>query len=116
MLIDLKKYTKSKNFEIYEESVSVPHSYCITHHHVLYTSKNCMGRMDKEAITKCEKAGIHCGVKDCDLLFFEHKKALAVKCYVDDQKLLKEFLEANIKQCRDDNFKGFVLVDHFTKI
>ena len=92
----LKSYPKTEMFEIVD-TICVPHPYCITSKHVVYSSDHYGGILDKRAIEEAEKHGAKCGVRGCRLKYDEHETALVVQCSTDKslseiEKELEEYL------------------------
>jgi len=102
----LKKYSKTENFEVVD-TVGVPHPYCITPKHI---SAATGGILDEYAIEQAEKKGAKCGTKGCTLSFREHQHGLFIKCKVEDQKALHEYLMSIKDMAEADGYVGFAFI------
>lgn len=76
-----------------------------------------MGMLGKEAILDLENKirKPSCYHPNCNLRYDEHETALLVKCKIKDDELLREYLKSIVKQCEQDGFAGFTLMDAFSK-
>lgn len=113
----MKEYgwSKNSNFRVVD-TIGVPHPFVIGTKHVVHAYDN-HGGMLGEATMKA----IPCD--GCHQPYDKHETALLVQCLIDvknDTKEAKE-LTAYMKQCmekqhfKDNEYKGFVLMDGFTK-
>jgi hypothetical protein len=75
------EYSASKdgNFRVVD-SIGVPHPYCLMPKHVAVASDHHCGFLDEAAIEDAESRGAHCGMRDCNLSYKQHEKALVVLC------------------------------------
>ena len=113
----LKVYPRTEHFSV-EDTIGVPHPYCITPKHLL------PGRIyiDAESIREAEKQGAECDI--CKkavragkipqiLAYDEHKQALLIACKVDlktHQKEARAYLLSIKDRCEKDNFAGFAFM------
>ena len=113
-----ERYGKSEkgNFFV-QETVGVPHPYCITPRHVSVASDSFCGILGPDAIAHAERQGAHCGIRGCNLSFNKHEQALLLLCkdelHESPGKTNPE-LHAYLMQikglCEEDGFAGFAFV------
>lgn len=113
----IAKYPKTDLFEV-ADTMGVPHPFCITHHHVAWASDHHSGMLGREAIEAYERMTNRpsCGVTRCNLMYSGHEQALAVRCKTKDEQLTRVYLQSIAKQCEDDGFAGFVLIDAVSEL
>jgi len=103
------------------DTIGVPHPYMIGVEHVGHAADHFGGMLSKEAVEDAERKGVaHCGWKDCQLKFAEHKQALVVECLADmrdlvDSKKMNAELHAYLLKHKEaataDHFEGFAFLD-----
>jgi len=109
----IAEYPYSMHFKVID-TIGVPHTYCITPKHLetghVYVDEWTI----KEAELEC---GAKCGVKGCDLSYEEHKTALLVLCFQDEDlpdDLYHEMLQAYLMEIKDkceaDGCVGFAFM------
>jgi hypothetical protein len=109
----LEKYPKTEFFEVVD-TIGVPHTFCITHHHIVWASDRHCGSLSKEAIDSYERSiggRPSCGMKGCNLLIHEHEQALLVRCKTKDNELTNAYLKSIVEMCEADGYAGFTLLD-----
>lgn len=113
-----KRYGQSQagNFSV-QDTIGVPHPYCITPKHVAVASDRYCGMLGEAAIKDAEKNHhAHCGMRGCKLTYAEHEQALLVGCRAelkDGDKVnpeLHEYLLSIKAKCEEDKYAGFAFV------
>jgi len=129
----IKIYGRSAkgNFGVID-TIPVKHAYCIGAKHVGWASDHFMGMLSEEAIRDGEKHDIFCETcttafrrRDTNkiLSYDEHETGLLVECLKKAEnnnpegKELHAYLKKciKLKQFKKKNFKGFALLDGFSK-
>lgn len=113
------RYGKSEhgNFWI-DDTIGVPHPYCIGPKHVAYASDYRGGILDDDAVEAAERAGARCCTPRCQLKYRQHERALLVTCAApikdDDGKATPE-LHAYLLACKEkaeaDKYVGFAFME-----
>lgn len=108
----IAKYPKTEFFEVVD-TIGVPHPFTIGSRHVAHAADHFMGCLGEEAIKDLEKklGRPSCQATGCNLKYQEHEQALVVAVKKKGDEDLKAYLQSIVKQCEDDGFAGFVLLD-----
>jgi hypothetical protein len=108
-----KEYIETEKFKCVK-SINMPHPFTTSEAHETLASDEFGGILSNECIEEAEKRGIPCGIRDCDLPFKEHKKAIIVK--VKSREELKDVVDELQKylmfirdKAKSDGFDGFIL-------
>ena len=99
-----KHYPKTDLFSVID-SLSVPHSYCITPKHVAYASDYYNGLLNEDSIRGAEENGILCGT--CELPRDKHEQVLLINCKMEDKKGLYDYLLLIKSRASEEGFVGF---------
>ena len=104
------------NFKV-EDTIGVPHPYCIGVRHDQHASDHFDGMLNDASISSAEREGIHCCECKGTLKYEEHKLALLVYCYAEfkdaDRKVkpeLQTYLLSIKEEAKKNGYAGFAFI------